>query len=334
MKRLILPLLCVTIISQSCSIKPFSSDSVPLTPDYASPQSWAALPNRGDNADRTPDPVLKDEQADAQVDVFFLHPTLFWKKSDKAWNGSLADAKLNQKVDETTILFQASIFNGAGRVFAPRYRQAHLRSFFTGDKKSAADALDVAYGDVKRAFEYYLEHDNGGRPVIIASHSQGSRHASRLLKEYFDGKPLKNKLVVAYLAGWPVSKTAFKSIPPCETPEQTGCVCSWRSYKYGFTPSGNAPLGDSILVTNPLTWTTSPTPAPKSLNEGSVLRKFDKIYPGIADAQVHKGLLWVHKPKFPGSIFFTRKNYHVADYNLFYANVRKNAKRRVDLFWK
>lgn len=333
MKRLTLLLFFGATFLLSCSIRPYSSNSVPQVPDYSDPNAWAALPDRADKADLTPDPSLKDAQSEASVDVFFLHPTIYWKKSEKNWNGSLADAKLNQKVDETTIQFQASIFNGAGRVFAPRYRQAHLRSFFTKDKKSAHQAIELAYEDLKRAFEFYLEHFNQGRPIIIAAHSQGSRHAYKLLKEFFDEKPLRKKLVVAYLAGWPVSKTAFKTIPPCETPDQTGCICSWRSFKFGYLPE-KFPRGDSILVTNPLTWTTGPAPADKSLNEGAVLRKFDKIYPGIADAQVHQGLLWVHKPKFPGSFLFTRKNYHIADFNFFYVNVRKNAQRRVDRYWK
>ena len=33
----------------------------------------------------------------------------------------------------------------------------------------------------KAAFQYYLEHYNNGRPFIIASHSQGTYHAKRLI---------------------------------------------------------------------------------------------------------------------------------------------------------
>ncbi len=334
MKTLLL-LFSTVLLLGSCSVKPraFHPTSVPPPPDYAKTDNWAALPDKTDNADRTPDPSLKNLQPDAQADVFFLHPTIYWQKTAKPWNASVGDAKLNQKVDETTILFQASAFNGAGRVFAPRYRQAHLRCFFTNDKKSADQALELAYQDLKNAFEYYLEHYNQGRPIIISSHSQGARHAYRLLRELFDGKPLQRKLVAAYLVGWPIPQDGFKNIPPCKTPNETGCICSWRSYKFGLLPK-KLTLGDSIVVTNPLTWTLEKTPAPKSLNEGTLLRNFDKIYPQIADAQIHNGLLWVHKPKFPGSIFFTRKNYHIADYNLFYVNIRQNAMQRVDAFWK
>lgn len=322
------------VLLQSCArVSPFSSNSVPSPPDYSNLANWAALPDRIDLADRTPGPEFPDLQATNEVDVFFLHPTLYMEKSAKAWNASMDDAGQNKKVDESTILFQASAFNGAGKVYAPRYRQAHYRSFFTQDKASAKQALEIAYADMKAAFEFYLKNYNQNRPIIIAAHSQGTLHAKRLIAEFFDGKPLGNKLVVAYLVGWPIHKNTFKNIQPCLTPEQTGCMCSWRSFKYGHQPK-NIVLGDSILVTNPLTWTCDPATADKSLNDGMLVRDMDKLYPKLADATIHKGILWVHKPKFPGSFFFRRKNYHIADYNLFYMNIRKNARHRVDLFWK
>ncbi|MFQ5446747.1 MAG: DUF3089 domain-containing protein [Saprospiraceae bacterium] len=331
MKNLLLFLLLLPLV-QACNIRPaaYTSTSVPPPPDYSKPESWAALPDRTDPADRTPDTTFTDQQATAAADVFFLHPTTYTYKSND-WNGAVEDEKLNKKTDETTILHQASIFNGAGRVYAPRYRQAHLRSFFTDDKASAKEALDLAYEDLKAAFEYYLAHYNNGRPIIIATHSQGTTHGLRLVREFFDGKPLQQQLVAAYLVGWPISKDAFETIPPCETRDQTGCFCSWRSFKYGHLPK-RFTLGDTISVVNPLLWTTTHEQAPKSLNEGTVLSEYEKVYPKIADAKIENGLLWVHKPHFPGSILFNRKNYHVADYNLFWVNVRKNAQRRVAAF--
>jgi hypothetical protein len=328
MKNLFFLLLSLLLL-QACQVRPaaYTSTTVPPPPDYSNPKSWAALPSKMDPADSTPDTAFTDRQATATVDVFFLHPTTYTYKS-KGWNGDIGDEKLNNKTDETTILHQASIFNGAGRVYAPRYRQAHLRSYFTDDKTSAAEAFDLAYEDLKSAFEYYLTHFNHGRPIIIATHSQGTQHGQRLIKEFFDGKPLGKQLVAAYLVGWPIPENTFQTIPPCETPGQTECFCSWRSFKYGYVPR-KFPAGDSISVVNPLLWTTSHEQAPKSLDQGTVLSKYGKVFPHIADAKIENGLLWVHKPKIPGSIFFTRRNYHVADFNLFWVNVRENAQRRV-----
>ncbi|MCC6726259.1 MAG: DUF3089 domain-containing protein [Saprospiraceae bacterium] len=332
MKNILL-LFSLAILASCASVRPYSANSVPSQPNFAKKSCWAALPSEKDNADRTPDPKLLDMQADAPVDVFFLHPTLYFGNNKAGWNAALEDEALNENVDKSTILFQASAFNGTGKIYAPRYRQAIYRSFFTQDTASARLALDLAYTDIKAAFEFYLQNYNNGRPIIIASHSQGTVHAQRLLKEFFDNKALGRRLVVAYLIGWPIRKDAFQTIPPCETPEQTGCFCSWRSFKYGHTPT-DITLGEDIAVTNPLTWKMDGTFADKALNEGMIARKFGPVLPQRADAKAENGILWVHKPKFPGSFFFWKKNYHIADYNLFYMNIRNDAKRREGYFWK
>jgi hypothetical protein len=320
----------------ACAVKPkgsFSEQSRPAAPDYAQAASWAALPQRDDLGDWTPAPDLPNRQAEAEVDVFFLHPTIYiGKKGENGWNGPIDDPELNERTDNTTIRYQASIFNGAARVYAPRYRQAHLHSYYVKkDSASAYQAFDLAYEDVKRAFEYYLQHYNQGRPIIIASHSQGTTHAKQLLKDYFEGKSLRTKLVAAYLVGIPVERDFFATLAPCEFPEQVGCYCSWRSFLRGHKPPSYRP-GAGIVATNPLLWNTSEAYASKELNKGLVVPSYEGYLPKRVDAQVFDGLLWVRKPKFPGSFFFRRKNYHIADYNLFYVDVRENARVRTEAF--
>lgn len=315
----------------SCAVRPkgnFNPEISPIKPDYSQSQSWAALPNRADNADRTPNSSLIDQQETAEVDVFFLHPTTYTgKKGHKSWNGPIDDPKLNARTDEGTILYQASIFNGVGKIYAPRYRQAHLHAYFTKDRKADAKrAFDLAYTDIKNAFDYYLQNYNRGRPIIIAAHSQGTTHAARLLKEYFDDKALQDKLVVAYLIGIPIPKDHFQSIKICENAQQTDCFCSWRTYKKGHYPK--YPDKEEVAVTNPLLWTNQPDYADKSLNQGGVLRNFEKVLPSLADAQIHSGLLWINKPKFPWSFLYWSSNFHIADYNLYYMNIRNNAIER------
>ena len=171
MKQLI-PILFAILIVQSCAVKHGHSysTSVPSAPDYSLPNNWAALPEKIDMADQVPKGVLVTPQEDAQADVFFIHPTTYTGKADN-WNASVEDVKLNEKTDETTILYQASIFNASGKVYAPRYRQAHLSTFRSEDKAAATQALQLAYQDVKRAFQYYLDHYNDKRPIIIAAHN-------------------------------------------------------------------------------------------------------------------------------------------------------------------
>ncbi|MCB0642807.1 MAG: DUF3089 domain-containing protein [Phaeodactylibacter sp.] len=295
---------CSFLIQSCATVKPqgaFDPQLSPPTPAYADPTNWAALPDRADAADLTP-PGLEDRQAETQIDVFFVHPTIYiGRKGEDQWNAPIQDPALIEDVDSSTIKFQASLFNGVGKVYAPRYRQAHFNCYFNKDTSSALQAFEVAYQDVKSAFEYYLEHYNQGRPIIIASHSQGTTHAKRLLKEFFDGTTLKNRLVVAYLAGILVEKDYFKALPLCQSPIQTGCFCAWRTYKEGKGPKPEW-TGPNIAVTNPISWTTDPQPATIEENKGAVLRGFT-VKPETTDAFINpeKGILQTHRPKVFGA---------------------------------
>ena len=276
---------------------------------------------------------MKNEQADAAVDVFFMYPTIYTgEKGDDQWNAPVNDPAFNKRVDESTIQLQASIFNGVGKIYAPRYRQAHIKAYFEEDKVMAKQVFDLAYEDLKSAFQYYLDHYNNGRPIIIASHSQGTTHGIRLMKEFFDGQELQKQLVAAYLVGIPVEKNQYDHIPVCETPTQTGCFCTWRTFEEGHSPQRY--VSEKFAVTNPLTWSTSEDYAPHELNKGGVLRKIKKIYPELTSARIvaKDGILWATKPKFFGSFLLKTKNYHIADFNFYYLNVRENAQMRAKNF--
>ena len=315
-------LACSPKISGSPSVTTISSN-----PNYASIELWAAHPTKQDPSDSVPKPLQEGFEKDTTVDVFFIHPTSYTGKEMVEWNANLADEALNKKTDGSSILYQASAFNKYN-VYAPRYRQAHIQSYYTTDTVNALKALDLAYGDVKAAFEYYLQNENHGRPIIIASHSQGTTHAKRLLKEYVEGKELQKKLVAAYIIGMAVEPDYFTVLEPCRDSLQTGCFLSWRTFRRGFEPDF-APSSRRSVVVNPLSWTTDTSYAPVSLHRGAVLTKFDRIEPAVDDAQVYKDLLWISRPKFPHSRLYKARNYHIGDINLFYLNVRENVDTRV-----
>jgi hypothetical protein len=319
----------VLLLGASCSsTKPLLEPQPGGSPDYSLESSWGALPGKVDLADKIPR-GLNAEQQIPDVDVFFLHPTTYTEKSRITfWNGNIFDEKLREKTETTTLQFQASIFNRAGHVYAPYYRQAHLSAYFTDDQEKAKAAFALAYQDIREAFRYYLTHYHGDKPIIIASHSQGTNHAEQLIKEFFDGKPLAEKLVAAYLIGMPIRENAFRQIVPCENPEQTGCFVTWRTWKEAHAP-GPRPGDEEIVVVNPLTWNRSEETAPKEKNRGAVLLNFDKVLPAICNAKINGAYLEVSHPKFPGSFLYRTNNYHIADFNLFYSNVQENARARV-----
>jgi len=262
------------------------------------------------------------------ADVFFIHPTTF--HSQTQWNAALDDAELNTRTDEWAVKNQASIFNGSCRVYAPRYRQMTMSGFFSADKKSEFQALELAYRDVKQAFEHYLAHANEGRPMVIAAHSQGAAHGIRLLREFFDGKPMQDQLVVAYLPGWPFPADTFAQVPVCQSPDQTGCVISWCAWQEGIIPPNLDTHYRDAVVVNPVTWRTDGAPSPQSEHDGFIARKYDKIRPQALTAQAHEGILWVSKP-LP---IMGMKNYHIGDFNLFWLDTRYNVARRISAFLK
>jgi hypothetical protein len=183
---------------------------IPPRPDYSNLYYWTAHPGKWDYSDSIPS-FLKNEIRDTSVDVFFLHPTTYTNNFQNAnMNADVNDSILNHRTDIRTILFQASVFNGSCRVFAPRYRQAHFKAYFQLNSDQSKKAFDLAYDDLKTAFQYYLDYWNEGRPIIIAAHSQGSMHAVRVLQEFFDGKPLQKQLVCAYVVGWQIKKMTSK----------------------------------------------------------------------------------------------------------------------------
>lgn len=293
---------------------------------------WAAHPWKWDPSDSIPAP-LKNEILDSLADVFFIHPTTFTDKKDEhIANAQIDDAYINAKTDYSSILFQASVFNVSCRVFAPRYRQAHIQNFFSKDSVKSKAAFAIAYADIKSAFEYYLLHYNHGRPIIIAGHSQGALMAEKLLHDYFENKPLEKQLVAAYIIGWPVPKTYFKDLPMCSDSSQTGCICSWRTLRKNYVPSYLKNENGNAWVTNPLSWTMNEDFVSRKMNKGSVLTKFNKVYKRTADAQIQNGLLYTRRPKFPWSFLFFTKNYHVGDINLYYINMRENVKTRIASF--
>lgn len=308
----------------------------PEAPDYSNLEMWAAHPDQQDAADLLPGQTghLSDRQAEATVDVFFVHPTIYTGKQnpENPWNADLRDEKLNKRVDESTIKNQASVFNGAAKVYAPRYRQAHYNVFLTENLLLKQQALDNAYEDVRDAFEYYLQHWNQGRNFIIASHSQGTLHAARLMKDFIEDQPLQQQLVAAYLIGMPLQWDLFDAIAPCNNADDTGCWITWNTYAKDYYPPRFRTAYNNALSVNPLNWQVDETYAPASKNMGGVLRNFGKIHPELNDAQNHQGLLWISKPKFFGNFLFNWKRYHVADYNLFFMNIRTNVAQRVENF--
>lgn len=303
----------------------------PAPPDYSDLKYWAASPHKPDPADRIP-AFLKDEKQELLADVFFIYPTIYDNDSDTAsLNAWLNDKKLNSEIDKTTILLQASVFNGSCRVFAPLYRQANMEAFYKMGTPEATNAFDLAYTDLKNAFQYYLKNENNGRPIIIAGHSQGALHAVRLLQEFFDGKPLQKQMVCAYIPGYQVKKEDFKTIPAGNNPVQTGCFVTWRTFIKGEFPKRNQTEKGNAVCVNPISWTTDESWSAPEKHLG-IMNGFEEIIPNtvIAGIEPEFRILWVEMPAQILESLEKKKDLHIYDINLFWMNIRENVKQRIE----
>ena len=295
-------------------------------PNYSNNNSWAVLP------DNFPDEIFqfKNDTNKKEADVFFIYPTLLEGKNQREWNSNIWDEEIRADVINRPVKYQASAWIDAGNLYVPFYRQAHLRVFNEKFKVDGGKALDLAYNDIKEAFIYYLKNFNEDKPFIIASHSQGTVHAKRLISEFIDGKELQKKLIAAYLVGIKVTEDEFINIKPMNSPDETGGFVSWNTFKLNKYPRSDNYENwfKGGVTTNPITWDDS-RQAKKESHKG-VLSRDLKILPKNIDIKLIDGIVWSSLPDVRGKFFLRPiRSYHFADINLFWVDISENAKLRV-----
>ncbi len=333
--------------------QPFESYPAPPAPNYNDASAWAVWPGRASKADVIP-PGIKGEIAKTpKADVFFIHPTTYL--TNDTWNARFDQGDFTgQQLEDGVLRYQTSVFNGCCRMFVPRYRQTTL-SAFLNPGADANKAYDLAYSDVLRAFDHFTAKENNGRPFILASHSQGSLHATRLLKDRIlaDGD-LRKRIVVAYVIGTALPDNIEQTgLPICNSPRQTRCLVNWNSVT-ALTPLA---LGRGMMMTyddgryqtvgrktwscvNPLSWDRT-TITPASANKGALPlvelgRPMPRVMAGVTGAKCSRGRLVISIPRALRAGFkdplTTLGSYHNQDYSLFYGSIRRNAIARVEAF--
>lgn len=223
--------------------------------DYSKAETWLCRPGRHDACDvdltttvisasgkLTREPWAANPKA--PIDCFYVYPTV---SLDSTGNSDMVagDEELN------VVRVQSARFGSQCRVYAPLYRQvtlSALRSILAG--RSAAVDRNLAYNDVLDAWNYYLQHDNQGRGVVLIGHSQGSMVLTELIKREIDGKPIQKNLISALLLGTnlPVPRDkdvggAFQQLPLCRNSKQIGCVITYASFRSNAPPPANSRFG-------------------------------------------------------------------------------------------
>ena len=299
----------------------------PAAPDYDDGLCWA---------------YRESEASDKPVDVFFVTPTVYGGK-EGSYSMPLDSVKHRVKF-LSAIDMEKGIYDDSARFFAPYYRQFG----FTATQLPREDWKpydDLAFSDVKTAFETYMAEDNGGRPILLAGFSQGAQHAIRLVKECFDTPERQAQLVACFSIGWPITQEELDACPwlrRAEREDDVGVVISFDCEAENITGSVIIPEGVRSLSINPLNWKTDGTPAGKELNLGACFPDIDgnikEEIPAFTGAYIDdvRGALKVTDAtaeEYPANIFILDDGmFHVYDYQFFYRNLEKNVQTRINAF--
>src|SRR5262245_6462578 len=245
------PVMLVAILAGFCSTGVLAAEKN----DYSDGRAWLCRPGRTDacTIDLNTTVVAADGALTREafkplenppIDCFYVYPTV---SSDPSANSDMnIDA-----AERGVVRSQFARFGAACRLFAPMYRQvtlAALRAGIAGTPMNPDRAL--GYNDVLNAWNYYLQHDNQGRGVVLIGHSQGSGVLTQLIKNEIDGKPVQSKIISALLLGTslPVPKGkdvggAFQKMPLCHSAPQTGCVITYASFRSTVPPPADSRFG-------------------------------------------------------------------------------------------
>jgi len=246
-----------------------SCDCPECTLDYRSDIRWLCKPGMAENhclvSDLAATKIMPDTStvlephtpgADPNYDCFYIYPTVHL-------SGPIGNHTDFSDITPELgpVRSQAARLNNSCRIFAPLYRQITLETYRSPDPSAF---LDIAYSDVKAAFDHYLSQYNEGRNFVIMGHSQGTHMTSRLLQEEIDpnGSGLRGQLITALLIGGEMIVPegqlvggTFQNIPLCTSDAETGCVIAYRTYAEGYPPAWGSnvmgPEGMDTACTNP-----------------------------------------------------------------------------------
>ena len=296
----------------------------PKAPDYAQAEAWAFLPSGLTNK---------------PVDVFYVYPTIFGGNGPEEMDISQTDLRAKADVQ---IRINAGVFTETANLFAPYYRQASIEVVWMNEREGAT-LLKDGYQDVIRAFDYYMDHLNQGRPFILAGFSQGSMALLNLMEKKFDNPKWRRQLVAAYLIGYSVTEDDLEHFPwlkMAQGERDTGVIISYNTQLPGYGYSYVHKKGG--IAINPVNWRTDSTVAPASLHKGAVL--FDIVTGEKLEEIPHFSDTWLEADTGALAVYADAQKYnasqtvfapgimHMYDYMFFYNNLKDNVHKRTQVF--
>ena len=243
-------LLCITALGLLCLLSQCrtkdngwtAEEPVPSPPEYSDSTQWY-ISDRGSEADVFY--IISTETGDYTLDGVEYHHA-------DTYNDSLRTPLYSEMLGVDTLV------SGRLNFFSPYYRQCSLQSFLTDSLTEAR--LPLAVDDARRAFLYYLNNLNHGRPFILAGFSQGAKIILQLIQEMDDRT--YRRMIAAYAIGTSITQEMVDNNPrliAAQGADDTGCVICYNSVRDTSCATGISQ--DNVIAINPVNWRTDATPA-------------------------------------------------------------------------
>lgn len=279
------------------------------------------------------------------ADIFYVYPTvstLSFIDNDSSWYADISLANVRKEANDNQ-RFNKMLYDGYN-FYAPYYRQMIMETYFQPEEIMKQCAVFAAQ-DVKDAFQYYMEHANGGRPFFMVGHSQGSQMLIDLLKNGMTNEQ-RQLLVAAYCIGYKVTADELAQYPEQLCPAKDSCDLGKLIIFNSIADTASiSPIvsKDDVVGINPLTWDATLDTVSASLHLG--MAKYNDARDSILIIPYQTGgYLYKHnficdsiapEPYFIPAYesLFPYGVLHFADSWLFAGNVKENMQCRLRAYW-
>lgn len=240
-------MLLLSLVLWSCSTDTLQHvvEYVPPTPDYNDQTMWVRY---------------EDDAEGNGADIFYIPST--WEYDYTAPDGrvshyadpSLAQHRADMKIEIDGV---AEYMLPGNKFYSPYYRHITLDSWATLNEDTINRRYrDVAFKDIRNAFEHFLNIRDSERPIVLAGFSQGGKSVVELMKIL--PEEVREQLVAAYVMGYKVTPEDIDCAPWIKTArsaDDTGVVICYNSVsdeKY-IKPIVASP---TVMCINPVNWRT------------------------------------------------------------------------------
>lgn len=233
-----------------------SSDSPEVTPEY--------VPPAPDYSNQSMWVTYDDDTDESGADIFYIPST--WEFDYISPDGrvshyadpSLAAHRADMKIEIDGV---AEYMLPGNKFYSPYYRHITLDSWATLNEDTINRRYkDVAFIDIKNAFEHFLAVRDSDRPIILAGFSQGGKSVVELMKILPEN--IRDRLVAAYVMGYKITPEDVVGAPwikGARCADDTGVVVSYNSVSdvNYIKPIVASP---TVMCINPVNWRTDAIP--------------------------------------------------------------------------